>query len=124
MEVKIDDKALATHFDTMVKEQIFAMFTPEVRDNLVKESIRRILEDKQAYGNRTPFQLAMDRVIEGVTQDLVKQEVMNNPAIKEKLQSIVQTSIQKSIFSPEREEQLVTRMTELLGQFLSHNGRW
>lgn len=124
MEVKIDDKALAAHFDTMVKEQIFAMFTPEVRDSLVKESIRRILEDKEKYSSKTPFQMAIDRVVESITQELVTKEVKENPAIRAKLESIVQTSMQKALFSPEREEQLVTRMTELFGQFLSNASRW
>jgi len=124
MEIKVNDETLATHFNELIKAQILTLFTPETRERLVNEAIRKILEDKEKYNNKTPLETAMDHAINSLTAEIVREEVINNPAIKARLQEIVNKAMQRVIFSPEREELLVTKMTDLLGNFLSSNSRW
>jgi hypothetical protein len=124
MDIKVNDQALDAHFQELIKSQIFAMFTPELREKLVKEAVRKILEDKDKYTQKTMLADAMDRAVQDLVKEIARDEVINNTEIRTQLQDVVSKAITKSILSPEREELLVTKLTDLFTAFITSSSRY
>ncbi len=118
MELKIDADAMKA----LIADTILAKFTPEQRDDLLKQAIAHLMTaDKSgsSYNNRnfgkSPFDLALEQGAYAACCQIVREEFAK-PEMREMLTKPLLAAMQKA-FADDNNE-LVTNMAELMSRAL------
>lgn len=124
MEVKFDAADLQKQLNEMVKTEVLKLFSPERREELLRDAVEHILNGKTHYSGKTPLQDAFERATQEVLTQIVREEFAKNDALRVRMQELVTKAVTLTFFTPERETHLVEKLGDLFADFLKRDSRW
>lgn len=110
--ITIDPEALAT----IAAKAIFEGIGQEQRDLVLQQAVRSLLEvPKTPYGmvGRSPLQSAFDTAIASVAHDVVRRQIMNDPAVRAKIEEFLAGPVAKLL---EEDSTLASSISHAIGR--------
>lgn len=107
MEFKLDQGAM----EALVHKAIFDSMTPEKRDQLLQEAIRKLTEIPNGYSRTSALTEAYQNGARRVAEDVVKQDLESNEKYKEMIRKLFLDVVER-LFASDFREKLIDKICE------------